>query len=428
MVTMASRKYTISFSICVALLTLLAQTATGGDKRFITETNFNTLISSQDLTFQNYLSKLFPDSECYQVTGPLDPLYDGPGYGRDLYNTVRVICPDHTLLEDAIAKFHRKETMNIVGKNDCLTGDCENRPGGYRGALIELLWKGDKRTVQFNSIQQTRWLIWALDNLLNKNLKFPREKLELYSRELSNHLFAAGRGWKDFPMLKIQQFGIPAKYDFYYRQPDAAIPGPVNFKSMKSNDAIISTDFAHGILAFIPGDSLLTAMTENAPPVVYLNREAATIQHEFSRFIYDGGDFRIFKTLTSEAFQSLEPGEYLFAVGLSGKIRYTKRHRPAETSETNKTSRPELTPTNYAFLFPGEMVLSAGLFIIDASPDLQIVELFSFSSRYFYKRGSQNLNDNTPTGSNDNILSLGHFFWALDKIDISTKNILIRKM
>ena len=89
------------FVYCAAALLffhLLFALTAGGQTDPITGSEFDRLIEAQHLDIQNKLETLFPESEGFQVTGPLDPLFDTDripsrllGTSIDCYGDIRVI-------------------------------------------------------------------------------------------------------------------------------------------------------------------------------------------------------------------------------------------------------------------------------------------------------------------------------------------------
>ncbi len=388
---------------------------------------YDLLIEAQDVPLRQLLDTIFPENGDYLVTGPLDPLFSGPDNASDLYHAVRVICPDHESLGRTLDAVQKDSTITITQIDRCLTSDCDGRPAGYRGAFVRFRWQGKSYLVQFNTVQQTRWLIWAQNILKKADPTIPPEKLDLYARALSDHFYAIDRKWEFIPEPKAADFALPERYDIYCKPPDYVIPGYENYRNFLRRHAGINTEFARGILSFVPTDSLLQALKDNAPGEAYPNKEAPMLQREYREFVERGGDVRLIKTLTADAFDTLKPGEYFFAVGLSGRIRFGRELLPEEERLIEVKTGQKVPRANHAFLFPGEPVLTAGAFFVKRDSMAHIVMVNALSGRYFYSNVTPTVREDIAVKSNRYILSLGHFFLALDRLNIPYSGIIISK-
>jgi hypothetical protein len=377
----------------------------------IVESAYDSLIAAQDTPLQQFLDTIFPENGGYLITGPLDPLFSGPDNARDLYHAVRVVCPDHESLGRALDAVQKDSAVTITQIDRCLTSDCDNRPAGYRGAFVRFRWRGRNCLVQFNTVQQTRWLIRAQNILKKADPTIPPEKLDLYARALSDHFYAVDRKWDFIPEPKAADFALPERYDIYCKPPDYVIPGYENYR----------------ILSFVPTDSLLQALRENVPMEAYPNKNAPMLQREYREFFEREGDVRVIKTLTADAFDTLKPGEYLFAVGLSGRIRFAREILREEARLIEVKTGQKVPHANHAFLFPGEPVLSAGAFFIERDSTAHIVRVNALSGHYFYSNVTPTVREDIAVKSNRYILSLGYFFRALDKLNIPYSGIIVSK-
>jgi hypothetical protein len=388
---------------------------------------YDSLIEAQDRPLQQFLDTVFPENGDYLVTGPLDALFSGPDNASDLYHAVRVICPNHESLGRALDAVQEDSSITITQIDRCLTSDCDGRPAGYRGAFVRFRWQGKSCLVQLNTVQQTRWLIWAHNVLKKDDPTIPREKLDLYARALSDHLYAVDRKWEFIPEPKAADFGLPERYDIYCKPPDSVIPGYEDYRNFLRRHAGINTEFARGILSFVPTDSLLRALKDNAPREAYRNKEAQMLQHEYREFFKREGNVRVMKTLIADAFDTLKPAEYFFAVGLSGRIRFAREILGEEARLIEVKTGQKSPRANRAFLFPGEPVLTAGAFFIECDSTAYIARVNALSGRYFYSNITPTVREDIAVESNRYVLSLGHFFRALDKLNIPYGGIIISK-
>jgi hypothetical protein len=82
-------------------------------------------------------------------------------------------------------------------------------------------------------------------------------------------------------------------------------------------------------------------------------------------------------------------------------------------------------------LFPGEPVLTAGAFFVEAGEagaEPAIVEVNTHSGHYFYSNVTSTIREDISRRSDEYLLTIGHFFVALDREGISYSGILVSKM
>jgi len=83
---------------------------------------------------------------------------------------------------------------------------------------------------------------------------------------------------------------------------------------------------------------------------------------------------------------------------------------------------------NHGFLFPGEPILTAGAFFIEAKPAPRITHVNAQSGHYFYSNVSETIREDIAVHSDEYLLTLGHFFRALDHLGIPYDSVLVSKM
>ena len=293
---------------------------------------------------------------------------------------------------------------------------------------------------------QNRWFIWAQDSLRSIAGEFSKPKvinipgphldtpLKLYAQEVASYLSALDQGFSDFEEPMASTYGLDSTIDFYAPPADYVIQGYANYKGLLHEHADIATDFARGILAFIPTDSLLGAFKANAPHMAFPNKEQAALQHELRKFFERGGDMRTMHTLTAETFASLPTGEYFWGMNVAGQIRFGRELLREEVERIEAETGRKAPRANHAFLFPGEPLLTAGAFWIEAEPepgvlshDTRLTEVTAGSGHYFYSNIQPTIREDIAERSNEYIWTLGHFFRALDSLGIAYDNVLIRK-
>ncbi len=380
--------------------------------------------SDQRTELQREFAELFPEVDGYQVTGPLAPFHGKP---PALFGSVRVICPDLESFEEAVNKLSRQKSLEILDIERWVE---KPGPTGYRGAWARVGEPETKAFVQINTVQQTRWLIWANDQIL-KYLHYSSEADEhskRYAQAVSDYLFAIDTGIIYARPPRVTEYGAPDSLDFYAEPPDYVIEGYQNYKNFLRSHRELTTDFATGIVAFVPTEETLEKLKQEAPQKAFPNKEAPMLQEEYREFFECGGDVRVMNTLSREGLDTLESGEYFFAVGLSGKIRFGRELPREEVERIEEQTGREVPRANHAFLFPGEPVLTAGAFFIDNSAPGKIVKVNAHSGHYFYSNVTETVREDISEHSDYYLLTLGHFFKALDSLGISYEDILISKL
>jgi hypothetical protein len=382
--------------VAAVAVTVVAASAIAGPKDPIRGAAFEKLIAAQNLEFQDYLRTLLPEEAGFVVAGPLDPSFDAGSEHDTLYQLTRVVCPSAAYCDSSAYVFEKTYPAEIrdikaVGwpKSHCYRGHC--------GRVAVLDFGGRNTPVLFLSFQQNRWLVWWRRVVLMGGAD--PGALKRFSESVVYHLCSSDRGAvpKDSSNPpSAADYGLPPELDLYPPRPDYVIQGYQNYKDYLDEYADIETYFADGILAFVPTDSLL-------------------------------GVLKI-RTLTAEVLKTLEPGEYFYAVGLNGRIRFAYETPREEVERIEKETGKKMPRANHAFLFPGEPVLTAGAFFVGHDPDRKIVEVDTHSGHYFYSNITDTIRDDIARRSDDYLLTIGHFFNALDREGIPYDHILISKM
>ena len=403
------------------LITLLPTSLLAGSKEPIRGSRFERLIAAQQTDLQKHLERLLPEAEGYFVTGPID-LPVGNGSGRDqLYSSIRVICPSLPAIDTAVNRLRTDDSLNIVG-------DVEQLENGGRGTSMEIIWSGQSVSLLLNTPSQTRWLIWAKS--LEAAAEFsPADKtLVKYMEAVSDYLMKIEIGNPGAPEPRATEFGLPEEFDLYAPPPPYVIEGYQNYLTYLHSYAEIKTDFARGVTAFVAGDSLLDAMIANAPAEAFPNKEAAMLQREYRKFFQREGRTTSIQTLTASGFDTLASGEYFFAVGLDGSIRFGREMTRLEVSRLEEETGKRVPRANHAFLFPGEPILTAGAFFIEENDKPRLVKVNAQSGHYFYSNVTETIREDIAIRSDHYLMTLGHLFKALDDLGIEYNSVLISKL
>ncbi|MBD3298667.1 MAG: hypothetical protein GF341_08440 [candidate division Zixibacteria bacterium] len=395
----------------------------------ITGDAYDSLIASQHLEIQQELATIFPESVGYFVTGPLDPLFDHSEDVNSLYHSLRVICPDLASLGRIVPTLKEDDRFGRIKVHiDKSRGGDES---GYRGVTADLRWDGQNWPVQLNTINQTRWLIWAQETMYSAAADDLDEgDLEDYAEDVSDYLYAIDQGDLNAVEPQPEDHDLPSRVGVYEPPPDYVIEGYQNYKDYLHSHAAIATDFAKGILAFIPGDSLERAFIATAPEAAYPNKEAPMLQHEYRKFFQRGGSVRTMQTLTKPGCDTLMAGEYFFAVGLNGQVRFGRELLREDVARIEAETGKKAPRANHAFLFPGEPVLTAGAFVIEHDDNGRpyISHINAQSGHYFYSNVTPTIREDIAVHSNTYVLTLGHLLAALAKMEIPFDSVRISKL
>jgi len=419
-------KKTAILFVAVVLAAIVQASVPAGPKDPIAGVEFERWAGANDVEFQGFLGGLVGDSGDYTVAGPLDPTFQGDADIEILFHSQRVICRNSGV-------FLRFDDGLRGGKGASMNEATRRLSAkGLKYFLIrDYPWRGEARSVLVTTYQEVRWLIWYRDARAQRPQGNDDIELEKYSQAISQHLWTIDEleDDDDAPVMPTaKDYGLPEEYDFYPPKPDYVIQGYQNYKDYLEEHADIETFFADGILAFVPSDSLLDVVKTGAPAIAWPNKEAPLVQHEYKKFFDRDGDVRVMNTLTADVLANLAPGEYFYAVGFNGKIRFAREIPREEIEKLESETGKKVPRANHAFLFPGEPVLTAGAFFVERQPAPEIAAVNTHSGHYFYSNVSETIRDDIAKRSDDYLLTIGHFFNALDAEGIPYDGILISKM
>jgi len=225
-------KPTVTRPVCcaVALLFfhLLFALTVGGQTDPVTGLEFDRLIEAQSLDVQNKLEMLFPESEGFQVTGPLDPLFDNSripdrflGTSVDCFGDIRVICADKTIMERARA---------IIDEDEALV---QNSSQVMYHILSATVTHNDSDiTIRFPTLQQVRFSIWFRRTLLDINIDIDStvDRFAGYAAAVMEYLSTLDKGALDVQPPLAVDYDLPESIDLYASPPDYVIEGYQNYK------------------------------------------------------------------------------------------------------------------------------------------------------------------------------------------------------
>ncbi len=378
---------------------------------------FNQLIKNQRVEFQSRLEQIFSENDGYQVSGPMP---------YSPYSSLRVICPDLKSYDSALTLAALNSAIEYKYDTSYLSSDLIP----YENTLHTrefILTIADDQSSDFmiTTTQGIRFRIWVNDP---SNIDIlAHENGELYYYAVYEYLARIDSGMVDLEAPDALVYGLPASYDIYAPDPPYVIEGYQNYKDFLYSHREIDLEFISGVEEIGSTGEILEWFKVNAPRAAFPNKEKPKLQEEYRKFFERGGDVRIMQTLTKAAFDTLASGEYFFAVGASGKIRFARELLREEVERIENETGRKVARANHAFLFPGEPILTAGAFWINAKNKYKLEAVSAQSGHYFYSNITATIKEDIVEKSDYYLTTLGHFFDALDSLKIDYQNVLISK-
>jgi len=360
-----------------------------------------------DTSLTTFITGILPDSTYFCIAGALDPTRKGTSETALLFQTVRVVCPDLTAMQQAVRALKDCKEVKIKKLRHDIEKARSADPAGYRGITVRFVWQDQEKNIQLLTFQQLRWLPWA-ETVFAVDPTRETKAIRSYAIAVSDYLDAIDREGSLTKVPYATDFGLPQRFDLYQPLKDDEI----TFTDTASE---ITTSFAHGITAFAPTDSMLAEFKLWASNETFVESDPYMFQWQCREFFSSGRALFDIKTLSSENFRELKPGEYAFAVGIDGIVRFTK------ITESN-TRRWSQLP--HALLFCNQEVLTSGNFVIGHDT---VVHVSRINIRSHTLLGNLATQTEPRQLSDQRLTTLGHFFQALDRLGISYHGILISK-
>jgi|GEM_PF-6731602 len=378
--------------------------------------------AATDSSSLTILQKRFPESQGYWIWGDFAEL----AINGTTESINAVVCAD-------IEEYRSVSTvLDMVGglaepdPEEDLQGLVRypNEPLG-----IAIYSIGDQ-TFALTTVNGLRGYLWYAENA-------PRAKamdtampgfLEEYAGKLDLYLDSIESGHFDARHPVPAEHELDSSLAFYVSSPSPTIRGRKNYNEYLDEHTEIRTDNIRGVTAFVPTAKTLARLKKKAPEELHSNKEAARLQDVYKQFIERGGDWSHFQTLTREGYDTLSRGEYLFVVDRYGAIRFCLQPLESELTRSERATGKKLPRVSHALLVHGQPVLTAGTFTVDEREEHKIVEVNAYSEQYFYSNLARTVKKDISEKSNEYLLTLGHFFRALERLDIPHKHILISKL
>lgn len=360
----------------------------------------------EDRSLTRFITGILPDSTYFCIAGALDPTRKGTSETALLFQTVRVVCPDLAAMQQAVRALKDCKEIRIKKLRHDLEKARSSDPAGYRGMTVRFVWQDKQRNIQLLTFQQLRWLLWASTALPN-DPKAETKASRSYAIAVSDYLDAVDRGASPTKVPYAIDFGLPQWLDLYQ---------PLNDEiAFTDTVAEVTTSFAHGITAFAPTDSMLAEFKLLVSNETFFESDPSMFQWQCREFFSSGKALTNIETLSPESFQRLEAGDYAFAVGIDGTVRFTR------ITEPNAGRWSQLPHT---LLFCNQEVLTSGNFVIEHDSEVRFSRV---NIRSHTLLGNLATQTEPRQLSDQHLTTLGHFFQALDRLGISYHGIMISK-
>jgi hypothetical protein len=387
---------------------------------------FEKCVANQQIDLQSVLRNVLTEDKGFIVTGPLDPNVANSKVAQ-FYSTVRVVSPNLESVMAAANLIKAAPGVAVKGSKSFVEYSFPDILPGYRGTIIELTFAQKDLTIQFLTVNQLRFLIWAKGIFGDPSNSLEDINLIRYASAVSDYLYEIDRGNLEFSEPKAVAFELPEMLDLYAKAPDYVIQGYENYKNYLFSYAAVATPFANEVLGFVPTNETYGKLKAEAPKIAYPNKEAPLLQEELRKFYQRGGSMGSMRTLTKAGFDTLQAGEYFFAVGLNGNVRFGRELTREEVATIEKTGAKPAR-ANHAFLFPGEPILTAGAFFIGCSEKGGLERVNTQSGHYFYSNITATIKEDIAERSNNYFLTIGHFFTTLDALGIVYSDVVVTKL
>jgi len=223
-----------------------------GPKDPVEGEQFQKYVELQNFDIQDEIRSSHTEEEGFIVAGPLDPNLSVTSNYFPLFSSVRVICPNFNSLEDIVIAFSGIVDSAFKVLSDQLASPGDDYLTGCRGALISITRDGQESFVQYQTLQQLRYLVWAKRHLSNTGILDKSSNLGKYAAAVSDYLYEIDLGNLDAAEPKAVDFGLEESFDLYAPAPDYVISGYQNYKDYLKSHAEIITSKLSEILAFVP--------------------------------------------------------------------------------------------------------------------------------------------------------------------------------
>jgi hypothetical protein len=369
------------------------------------------------------LNRHLPADSGYWVLGPLDLRVDLPDTLDLVRTTLRIIAP-HPRGSRGVTRRLWVPTGGVALEElqpaDTLPHEL---PPGYPGRFLKGSIVGERTLVQVLTVQEHRWLLWAVRARVAGIREPVSGPLARYSRAVASYVAAIDSGVPTSGPPRAIEFGLDPSFDLYAQPPEPMIRDRQGYlRLLEDNRALTIEDAVRDVYAFVPGPLLVDWLEDQAAAVLYPNKDGEiALQHRYRDYESSGGRWSGYPILSAGSLPNLRPGRYVYAVDRYGVIRIG--HPPDAGVEGSGAT------VSAALLAHGEPLRAAGELLLAAQRDgpARVSELSIRSHEYFFSNLALTLYEDVEQRSDRYILALGHVLAALEFARIPREDILIRK-
>jgi hypothetical protein len=376
------------------------------------------------------LLEIFPEQNGWFVESALGAVPGIPDEARAFFECPRVLVPGFHQIDLAAGKVLAAGMKLPVKK----ITRYDRKPGaaglpGFRGVWCSTEEKSDAGFLLLTP-NQNRYLIWArhcyypafaVDSI-------PSKIRDWYARSVADHLASVDYGVPAAVPPQAAERNLPVWMDLYPDTASGLVEQTGRFDSLLAAAAEMKIWGCSGFTEIVPTPATIDRFIATAVETLFENLNLSALQDEYRDFLaINGGPFPV-NALTSNGFDTLPPGWYIFAVDRFGRVRIAATSGPAGSRSPGNHSAKHPSLSNHALLFPDQPLLAAGRFEVvlrDGHRAIQTVT--AWSDHFFYCPLSVALPQDITDHSDDNLLSLGHLFASLKQMGVPPADLRIRK-
>lgn len=369
------------------------------------------------------LNRHLPADSGYWVLGPLDLTVDLPDTLDLVRTTLRIVAP-HPRGSRGVTRRLWVPTGGVALEElqpaDTLPHEL---PPGYPGRFLKGSIVGERTLVQVLTVQEHRWLLWAVRARVAGIRELVNGPLARYSRAVASYLAAIDSGVPTSGPPRAIEFGLDPAFDLYARPPEPMIRDRQGYlRLLLDNRAFTIEEAVRDVYAFVPGPPLIDWLEDQADAVLYPNKDGEiALQHRYRDYEGSGGRWSGYPVLSAGSLPNLRPGRYVYAVDRYGVIRIGR----APDAGVEGTG----AAVSAALLAHGEPLRAAGELVLAAEQDgpPRVIQLDVRSEEYFFSNLALTLYEDVEQRSDRYVVALGHVLAALELARIPREDILIRK-
>ena len=367
------------------------------------------------------LNRHLPTDSGFFVLGPVDRAANLPDTLHLVESTLRILAPTPRA-SSTIARRLRFPTGGValeeIQPADTLPHEL---PPGYPGRFLEGTIVGEPVYVQVMTVQEHRWMLWAERAQMLAVTERVGGPLARYSQAVTAYLAAVDSGLPNPQAPQANRFGLDPLFDLYAQPPEPVVRDREGYERLlDGNRGFTLDDWVRDVTGFVPGERLEEHLREDAPSVLFTNKDGElALQRRYRDYLATGGRWTRMPVLSAESFQRLRPGRYLYVVDRYGFMRVGPATEGGDRAAALTT----------ALLAHGEPVRVAGELQVEPSADrsLAVSRIDIESEDYFFSNRSLTLYSDVEDRSDRYVRALGHALAALEAARIPYSGIILQK-